>query len=98
MDRTTFAIFFLSALLLQSVVAMIDIGVNLTNKRFNGKTDQILKDAAAAGVTGIIITGTSLDSSRRAIQLIRETKETYGIVLKWAFIHMRHLSSIKLRI
>lgn len=82
MDRTTFAIFFLSALLLQSVVAMIDIGVNLTNKRFNGKTDQILKDAAAAGVTGIIITGTSLDSSRRAIQLIRETKETYGIVLK----------------
>ena len=77
---------FVTHLLISSFVldtsAMIDIGVNLAHKRFNGKVDQVLRDAASAGVTGIIITGTSLGSSRKAIDLIRRTQETYGITLK----------------
>lgn len=64
------------------VEAMIDIGVNLTSKKFNGKVDRILRDASNAGVEGIIITGTSLDSSKAAIHLIRNTQVTYGITLK----------------
>jgi TatD DNase family protein len=48
---------------------MIDIGVNLTNTRFNKDLPDVIHNAQQAGVTGIIITGTDLDESRDAIAL-----------------------------
>lgn len=48
---------------------MIDIGVNLTNRTFEGDRSAVLERAKAAGVTGMVITGTDLEESRRAIQL-----------------------------
>jgi len=50
---------------------MIDIGVNLTNKRFNKDRPDVLHNAQQTGVTGIIITGTNLTESREAIALAK---------------------------
>jgi len=47
----------------------IDIGVNLTNKRFDKDRDQIIVQAEAAGVLHQIITGTNLTESEQAFQL-----------------------------
>ena len=48
---------------------LIDIGVNLTNKRFNKDLDQVIQRAQAAGVVQCIVTGTSLQESERALAL-----------------------------
>ena len=48
---------------------MIDIGVNLTNKRFNKDLPDVLNDAQKAGLSALVITGTNLSESRDAIAL-----------------------------
>jgi TatD DNase family protein len=48
---------------------LIDIGLNLTNKRFNEDRDQVIQEAIEAGITQMIVTGTNLNESKRAIQL-----------------------------
>ncbi|MBQ0754326.1 MAG: TatD family hydrolase [Gammaproteobacteria bacterium] len=48
---------------------LTDIGVNLADKRFLSDMTLVLERAAAAGVTRQIITGTSLEGSRSALQL-----------------------------
>ena len=48
---------------------MIDIGVNLTNKRFHKDLPAVLHNAQQAGLNAIIITGTDLTESREAIAL-----------------------------
>ena len=50
---------------------MIDIGANLANPAFDRDRDAVLRRAAAAGVRGVIITGTSVDDSRAALALAR---------------------------
>ena len=48
---------------------MIDIGANLTNKRFENDIDQVLANALQADVENIIITGTDIFNSTQALQL-----------------------------
>ena len=48
---------------------MIDIGANLTNAVFDDDREAVVSRAVAAGVTTIIVTGTSVASSRAAAQL-----------------------------
>lgn len=48
---------------------MIDIGVNLGNRAFVSDRDGVLERARDAGVTGIIVTGTSVAESVAASQL-----------------------------
>ncbi|WBA08694.1 TatD family hydrolase [Salinivibrio kushneri] len=48
---------------------MIDIGVNLTSTRFDQDRDTVVADAKQAGVTGMILTGTSIDESQAAAAL-----------------------------
>ena len=48
---------------------MIDIGANLTNRAFRSDLDAVISRAADAGVTGIFVTGTSVDGSRAASEL-----------------------------
>ncbi|MHA6965740.1 3'-5' ssDNA/RNA exonuclease TatD [Zobellella denitrificans] len=43
---------------------MIDIGVNLTSSQFDKDRELVVERARAAGVTGLILTGTSLVESR----------------------------------
>lgn len=48
---------------------LIDIGVNLTNKRFNDDIDDVLARATEQNVKQILITGTSIEESEAAISL-----------------------------
>jgi len=45
---------------------LIDIGVNLMSSAFDGDRDDVVARAQAAGVTTLIITGSSIESSRAA--------------------------------
>ena len=51
---------------------MIDIGVNLTNSRFDKDREQVIANAQAIGVEHLLITGTSVDESIHAAQLAQE--------------------------
>ncbi len=51
---------------------LIDIGVNLTNKRLRYDAAQIIEQAAKVGVRQMIVTGTSIDHSKIAIELCTE--------------------------
>ena len=51
---------------------MIDIGVNLTNTRFDKDRDQVITNAQAGGISHMLITGTSIQESINAAQLAKE--------------------------
>lgn len=48
---------------------LVDIGVNLTSKRFQSDLDQVIQRALQAGVDKLIITGTSVDESELALTI-----------------------------
>lgn len=50
-------------------MSLVDIGANLTNRRFAGDLDAVLARAAAAGVETIVVTGTSIPGSFAARDL-----------------------------
>lgn len=54
---------------MQNTAELIDIGVNLTNKRLLAKVDSILQQASQVNVNKLIITGTSISHSQQAIEL-----------------------------
>ena len=54
---------------------LIDIGVNLTNKRLRFEAEQVIQQASEVGVTHQIVTGTSLQHSQLAIQLCQQFPE-----------------------
>lgn len=55
----------------------IDIGVNLLDKRFEGKQDVIMENSAKAGVT-IIITGCSMKDSQKASKYVTDHNGIYS--------------------
>ncbi|MEH6577895.1 MAG: TatD family hydrolase [Amphritea sp.] len=56
----------------QQALKLIDIGVNLTDSCFDKDRDEVLKAAATAGVSTLIITGTTLEESQQAIDLCQQ--------------------------
>ncbi len=64
--------------------ALVDIGANLTNKAFRADLEQVLQRAQAAGVTRMVITGTSLQESARAAEMAAARPE---ILCSTAGIH-----------
>lgn len=50
---------------------MIDIGVNLTNKRFDKDLEAVINNAKQAGITKLIVTGTSVIESKQALTLAK---------------------------
>ena len=50
---------------------LIDIGANLSHKQFSHDLDAVLTRAGEAGVRRILVTGTSVESTRAAIELSR---------------------------
>ena len=66
---------------------LVDIGANLANDDFNQDLDLVLDRAMGAGVNNIVVTGSSLESSRRALELARQyPKRLYAT----AGIHPHH--------
>ena len=56
---------------------MIDIGVNLTNKRFDKDRTDVISRAKAQGVTGQLLTGTSVKESQQALNLCQQYQQQF---------------------
>ncbi len=56
------------------VFDLVDIGINLTHRSFDRDRDAVIARGVAAGVTTLVITGTSAPDSQRAAGLARETR------------------------
>lgn len=56
---------------------MIDIGVNLTNKRFDKDRVEVITRAKEKGVSQLLITGTNVDESKRALALCLQYQEQF---------------------
>ena len=64
-----------------------DIGVNLTNQRFD--IEPVLKRAGEAGVESILITGTSVDESHSALEICQQYSNSLYCT---AGVHPHHAS------
>lgn len=63
---------------------LVDIGVNLTSKRFEKDFDEMIQRALLSGVNKMVVTGTNIDESNSAVLL----SENYpGILYSTAGIH-----------
>ncbi|HUP91482.1 MAG TPA: TatD family hydrolase [Solimonas sp.] len=68
---------------------LVDIGANLAHESFAHDLDTVLARATQAGVTQIIVTGSSLDSSRAALKLAQLHP---GRLFATAGLHPHHAS------
>ena len=68
---------------------IIDIGVNLTNKSLLRDLEAVLHRATEAGVQQMVITGTTLEESRKAIELCQQYPER---LYSTCGIHPHHAS------
>ena len=66
---------------------LVDIGLNLAHDSFDHDRDTVVADAVAAGVHHMVITGSTLESTRAAIALARGAPGRYRAT---AGIHPHH--------
>lgn len=69
--------------------SLIDIGVNLAHESFDADRDEVIARAAEAGVTRMIVTGTSVTASARAVELANRLGDGF---LATAGVHPHHAS------
>ncbi|HVY80912.1 MAG TPA: TatD family hydrolase [Steroidobacteraceae bacterium] len=70
---------------------LIDIGINLTHDSYDSDRDAVLARAAAAGVTQMVVTGASEDSSHKAAALARAHP---GRLFATAGVHPHHATEV----
>lgn len=56
---------------------LIDIGVNLTNKRFDKDREDVILRAQSAALSGLLITGTSVEESKKALALCQQFQSDF---------------------
>lgn len=66
---------------------LFDIGANLAHEGFDHDLDAVLRRARASGVGRIVVTGSSLDSARKALQLSHAHP---GMLFATAGLHPHH--------
>ena len=66
---------------------LIDIGANLAHDSFDDDRAAVLERAAEAGVTRMIVTGSSDESNRRAAELVADRR---GTLFSTAGVHPHH--------
>ena len=71
------------------MIEIIDIGVNLTNKSLLADIDAVLQRAANAGIAQMVVTGTTVAESARAIELCTSHPQT---LVSTCGIHPHHAS------
>jgi TatD DNase family protein len=71
---------------------LVDIGINLAHDSYDPDRPQVIERARVAGVTHLIVTGSSLESTRRAIALAREYPR---IIRATAGIHPHHAAQFE---
>jgi TatD DNase family protein len=67
--------------------ALVDIGLNLAHDNFDRDRDHVVATAVAAGVQHMVITGSTLASTRAAIELARAAPQLFRAT---AGIHPHH--------
>ena len=70
---------------------LIDIGINLAHDSFDSDRSEVIQRAAAAGVTRMVITGSSLPSTRAAIELVRSDPQRFRCT---AGVHPHHATDL----
>jgi TatD DNase family protein len=70
---------------------LIDIGINLAHDSFDSDRAEVIQRAAAAGVTRMVITGSSLASTRAAIELVRSDPQRFRCT---AGVHPHHATEL----
>ena len=68
---------------------LIDIGANLAHDSFDDDRADVIREAADAGVTRMVITGSSDDSNRAALKLANDYP---GALFSTAGVHPHHAS------
>lgn len=56
--------------------SLIDIGLNLADKRFSKDTQEVVERAVSSGVTHMILTGSSIKGSQKSLRLAKEFPNT----------------------
>ena len=56
---------------------MIDIGVNLTNKRFDKDRGDVITRAKTLGIKKLLITGTNIEESQKALSLCQQYQQQF---------------------
>ena len=72
-------------------IEYIDIGVNLAHDSFDADRDAVMQRAANAGVTQMIVTGASVDGTRKAIELARRHPR---VLYATAGVHPHHAADL----
>jgi TatD DNase family protein len=57
--------------------ALVDIGVNLTNKRFDKDREEVIYRAKSVNLSGLLITGTSVEESQKALALCQQYQQSF---------------------
>jgi len=70
---------------------LTDIGVNLAHDSFDADRGQIMERARAAGVVQMVVTGSSVEATRRAIEL---AKQHPGVLFATAGMHPHHAADL----
>ena len=70
---------------------LIDIGINLTHDSYEADRDEVIERARAAGVTQLIVTGSSLASTRKAISLAQQRPQQ---LFATAGVHPHHAAEL----
>jgi TatD DNase family protein len=71
---------------------LVDIGLNLAHDSFDHDRDEVVAHALAAGVRHMVITGSTLDSSQRALDLVRTRPEVFRAT---AGVHPHHAAELR---
>jgi len=71
--------------------ALIDIGINLAHDSYDSDRDVVITRARSAGVTQMIVTGSTLASSAQAVKLARAYP---GLLFATAGVHPHHASEL----
>jgi len=70
---------------------MIDVHCHLNFKAFENDYDEVIKRALKKGLELMIVTGTSIESSKKAVELAQKYKEIYAII----GIHPHHADKVE---
>ena len=74
---------------------LVDIGVNLTHRSFASAPSAVVERARAAGVTQMVLTGTSLAESEAALALCRQLDESRRHLFCTAGVHPHDASQLR---
>ncbi|HEX9208617.1 MAG TPA: TatD family hydrolase [Steroidobacteraceae bacterium] len=71
---------------------LVDIGLNLAHDSFDHDRDHVVATAVAAGVRHMVVTGSTLESSRAAIELVRTAPAVFRCT---AGVHPHHAGELR---